>query len=101
MGFLSYSQVLEMIGPYWVAPGETVQMYWYFPSPTQISYFPSLQVDVEPNILFTIEDVMLWTENNGTDETTSTNYAITVSNNAPVDSEGMVEVFLVLLSVRY
>jgi hypothetical protein len=102
MATLNYAQYLDMLGPYYIAPGEPASLGWYYPTSEHVSSFPSLQTGVEQNIAFTIESTTVWVVGDGPDvPPTSTNYAILVTNNAPTDAEGMVEVFVVLLSAYY
>jgi hypothetical protein len=102
MANLNYTQYLEILGPYYIAPGEPAWLGWYYPTPEQVSSFPSLQTGVEQNITFTIESTTVSVAGDGPDVLpTSTNYGIWVTNSAPVDAEGMVEVFVVFLSAYY
>ena len=62
MSDLNYSQSLQLLGPYYIAPGEPAGLGWYYEPGGQLASFATLQTNTALNTWFVIENTAVYTE---------------------------------------
>jgi hypothetical protein len=97
---MSFSQSFQMLGPYYIAPGEPQWLGWTY-TPGPVYCYPTLVTGGASNVWFTIENTTIMTY---ADDTTMpeqyTQYGINITNNAEAqDGSEFLEVSVMQLNV--